>query len=52
MLLDVLLIPLDFVPGALQARSALDPQSFELCILTCKALVSFAVSIAGRPSPN
>jgi len=48
----VLLIPLDFVPGALQAHSALDPPLFELCILTCEALVSFAVAVAGRPMMN
>ena len=45
----VLLIPLDFVPSALHER---DPRLFELCILTCEALVSFAVAIAGRPSLN
>jgi len=47
---DVPLIPLDFVPGTLQARGVLDPRMFELCILTCEVLVSFAVAVAGRPS--
>jgi hypothetical protein len=48
----VLLIPLDFVPGALQVRNAVndqDARAFELCILTCQALVTFSVSVAGRP---
>jgi len=31
---------------------ALDPRLVEVCILTCEALVSFAVSIAGRPALN
>jgi hypothetical protein len=51
-LLGVLLIPLDFVPGTLEARGALDPRLFELGILTCEALVSFAVAVAGRPLMN
>jgi hypothetical protein len=42
----VLLIPLDFVPGALKDP---DARAFALCILTCEALVAFAVAVAGRP---
>jgi hypothetical protein len=48
----VLLIPLAFIPASLQSRGVYNARDFELCILTCEALVSFAVSIAGRPSPN
>lgn len=41
----------DFVRGELQTRP-FGPRLFELCILTCEALVSFAVAAAGRPYQN
>jgi len=49
---DVLLIPLDYVPGVLPAHafSEPNPRLLELTVLTCAALVAFALAIAGRPS--
>jgi hypothetical protein len=48
----MLLIPLAFVPSRLEAHDALDPRLVEVCILTCEALLSYAVGVAGRSSLN
>lgn len=47
-----LLIPLHYVPSALPAYMFIepDPRLFELCVLTCEALETFALAVGGRPS--
>ena len=52
MALSFPVVPMKGVPGTLPPRGACDPRLFELCIVTCEALVSFAARVAGRPSPN